>query len=35
PPIKMLNLLCYSVFGLRRCAIVMEPTCGFRFDKHL
>jgi hypothetical protein len=31
----MLNLLCYPVFGLRRCAVVMERSCGFRFDKHL
>jgi hypothetical protein len=33
--IKMLNLLCYPVFGLRRCAVVMEPSCGFRLDEHL
>jgi len=25
-PVKILNLLRYLVFGLRRCAVVMEPT---------
>jgi hypothetical protein len=30
----MLNLLCYPVFGLRRCAVVMEPARSFRFDEH-
>jgi Helix-turn-helix domain len=34
-PIAMLNLLCYPDFGLRRCAVVMDPTRGLRFNEHL